>query len=145
MGSPVLSYTTYTTGLVPAMLYTSLLISYFYLKYIFNTLRSRKNESHFRTTFSYAFSCMQMYELRCVSKVRINNIMALVQIIAWRRSGDKPLSEPMMVSLLTHLCVTRPQWIDVKRSPLLRYHDEYNTFEEILNEPLNTFEHILNT
>ena len=25
-----------------------------------------------------------------------NNIPALVQIMAWRRSGDKPLSEPMM-------------------------------------------------
>ena len=41
----------------------------------------------------------------------INNIPALVQIMAWRRSGDKQLSEPMMVSLLTHICVTRPQWV----------------------------------
>ena len=31
--------------------------------------------------------------------------------MAWRRTGDKPLSEPMMVSLLTHICVTRPQWV----------------------------------
>ena len=31
--------------------------------------------------------------------------------MAWRRLGDKPLSEPMMVSLLTHICVTRPQWV----------------------------------
>ena len=31
--------------------------------------------------------------------------------MAWRRSGDKPLSEPMMDSLLTHICVTRPQWV----------------------------------
>ena len=38
-------------------------------------------------------------------------IPALVQIMAWRRPGDKPLSEPMMVSLLTHICVTRPQWV----------------------------------
>ena len=49
--------------------------------------------------------------LKFVPKVRINNIPALVQIMAWRRSGDKPLSEPMMVSLLTHICVTRPQWV----------------------------------
>ena len=41
----------------------------------------------------------------------INNIPALVQIMAWRRPDDKPLSEPMMVSLLTHICVTRPQWV----------------------------------
>ena len=32
--------------------------------------------------------------------------------MAWRRPGDKPLSEPMMVSLSTHICVTRPQWVN---------------------------------
>ena len=32
--------------------------------------------------------------------------------MAWRRSGEKPLSEPMMVSLLTHICVTRSQWVN---------------------------------
>ena len=31
--------------------------------------------------------------------------------MAWRRPGDKLLSEPMMVNLLTHICVTRPQWV----------------------------------
>ena len=34
--------------------------------------------------------------------------------MAWRRTGDKPLSEPMMVCLLTHICVTRPQWVIVE-------------------------------
>ena len=33
---------------------------------------------------------------KCVPKCPINNIPALVQIMAWRRTGDKPLSEPMM-------------------------------------------------
>ena len=46
--------------------------------------------------------------LKFVPRVRINNIPALDKIMAWRRPGDKPLSEPMMVSLLTHMCVTRP-------------------------------------
>ena len=41
--------------------------------------------------------------LKFVPKGLINNIPALVQIMAWRRPGDKPLSEPMMVSLLTHI------------------------------------------
>ena len=31
--------------------------------------------------------------------------------MAWRRPGDKPLSEPRMISLPTHICVTRPQWV----------------------------------
>ena len=49
--------------------------------------------------------------LKFVPKGQINNIPALVKIMAWRRPGDKPLSEPMMVSLPTHICVTRPQWV----------------------------------
>ena len=34
-----------------------------------------------------------------VPKWQINNVPSLVQIMAWRRSGDRPLSEPIMVSL----------------------------------------------
>ena len=40
--------------------------------------------------------------LKFVPKGPINNIPALVQIMAWRRPGNKPLSEPIMVSLLMH-------------------------------------------
>ena len=56
--------------------------------------------------------------LKLIPKGPINNIPALVQIMAWRRPGDKPLSEPMLVSLLTHICVTRPQWVKSLRSNL---------------------------
>ena len=41
----------------------------------------------------------------------INNIPTMVQIMAGRRPGDKPLSEPMVVSLPSHICVARPQWV----------------------------------
>ena len=34
--------------------------------------------------------------LKFAPKVRINDVPALVQIKAWRRIGDKPLSEPML-------------------------------------------------
>ena len=37
--------------------------------------------------------------------------------MAWRRPGDKPLSKPMMVSLLTHIWVARPQWVKQFRHP----------------------------
>ena len=47
--------------------------------------------------------------LKFVPKGPINNIPALVQIMAWRRPGDKPLSEPKMASLPTRICVARPQ------------------------------------
>ena len=47
--------------------------------------------------------------LKFVPKGLITHIPALVLIMAWRRPGDKPLSEPMLVRSLTHICVTRPQ------------------------------------
>ena len=53
--------------------------------------------------------------LKFVPKDPINNIPPLVQMVAWRRSGDKPLSESLMVSLLTHICVTRPLWVKQPR------------------------------
>ena len=59
-----------------------------------------------------------------VPKVRNNNIPSLVQIMAWRRPGDKPLSEPIMVSSLTHTCVTRPQWVNIPK--LQRQHCDGN-------------------
>ena len=54
--------------------------------------------------------------LTLVPKGPINNIPALVQILAWRRPGDKPLSEPMMARLPTHICVTWPPWINNVKS-----------------------------
>ena len=83
-----------------------------------NTLRPKQNGRHFTDdTFKCIFLNANMWisikiSLKFVPKDPINNIPALVQIMAWRRSGDKPLSEPMMFSLLTHICVTRPQWVN---------------------------------
>ena len=34
--------------------------------------------------------------MKVVSKGQIDNIRALVQIMAWRRTGDKPVPEPVM-------------------------------------------------
>ena len=39
-----------------------------------------------------------------VPKGSINNTPVLVQIMAWHCLGDKPFSEPMMVSSPTHMC-----------------------------------------
>ena len=41
--------------------------------------------------------------------------------MAWRRPGDKPLSGPMMINLLTHLCVTRPQWVNSPINGILHH------------------------
>ena len=44
-----------------------------------------------------------------VHEDQINNISTLGQIMALPRPGDKPLSEPVIFSLLTHICVIQPQ------------------------------------
>ena len=84
-------------------------------------LRPRQNGRHFPDdTFKYIFVNENVrisvkFSIKFVPQIPINNIPALVRIIAWRRPGDKPLSEPMMVRLPTHICVTRPQWVKVQR------------------------------
>ena len=76
-----------------------------------------KMDAIFQTTFSNALFNENLWysikiPLKFVLKGPINNIPTLVQIIAWRRRpGDKPLSGPILVNLLTHLCVSRPQWV----------------------------------
>ena len=85
--------------------------------YILNTLRPIQNGRHFPDDI---FQCIFLNEnvliaikisLKFVAKGPINHIPALVQIMAWRRPGDKPLSEPTMIGLPMHICVTRPQWV----------------------------------
>ena len=80
--------------------------------------KKAQNGRHFTDDI---FLCIFVNEKYCilikisltfVPRGPIDNIPALVQVMAWRRPGDKPLSEPMMGSLLTHICVTRPQWVN---------------------------------
>ena len=86
--------------------------------YLINTLRPRQNGRHFPDNifkFIFLFENFRIsnkISLKFVPKGPINNIPALVQIMAWRRPGDKPLFEPIMVRWPTHNCVTRPQWIN---------------------------------
>ena len=96
-----------------------------------NTLGPRQNGRHFPDgIFKWIFLNENAWivikiSLKFVPNGPINTIPVLVQIMAWRRSGDKPLSEPMMVSLQT---LTRPQW--VKMSPPNNYIIQrwYNVF-----------------
>ena len=90
----------------------------------FNTFRPRQNGRHFADdTFKRFFLNENVWilikiALKFVRKDQINNIPPLVKIMAWRRPGDKPLSELMMVRIPTHICVSRLQW--VKTNHLLR-------------------------
>ena len=89
------------------------------LQHLYNTLRPRQNgrlladdilEPIFLNENTWIFINIS---LNVALKGQINNIPTLVQIMAWRRTGDKPLSEPMLIMLLTHICVTRPQWVNL--------------------------------
>ena len=80
-----------------------------------SVLMPRRNRRHFADDI---FKCIFLNEnvwtslkisLKCFLKGPINNISSLVQIMAWRRPGDKPLSEQLIASLPTHICMTRPQ------------------------------------
>ena len=93
---------------------------------VLNTLRSRQNGRHLPDDiFKYIFLNENVWislkiSLKFVPRVPINNIPALVLITAWRRPGDKPLSEPMMVSILTHICVTRPHMSGISNICMLQ-------------------------
>ena len=97
--------------------------------WLFNTLRPRQNERYFADIFKCIFLNENVWipikmSLKFVPKGPINNIPALVQIMAWRRPGDKPLSELMIVRSKTHICVTRPQWAKSPEVMALNMHDK---------------------
>ena len=92
-----------------------------------------------QTTFSNAFFPYFFHEnvwisinisLKFVPEGTINNIPALVQILAWCLPGDKPVSKLMVVSLLTHICATRPQrcctYLIRYRTQVLGLHNDIN-------------------
>ena len=77
-----------------------------------------KMAANFLMTFSNAFFSNEniwipiKISLKFVPKGPINNISALVQIMAWCRPGDTHYRNQLWHSLLTHICVTRPQWVN---------------------------------
>ena len=83
-----------------------------------DTLRPRQNGCRFaHDTFKRIFLNENVrisikISLKFVPKDPINNNPTLVLIMAWRWPGDKSLSEPMMVSLLMHVCITCPHWVN---------------------------------
>ena len=96
---------------------------------VLNTLRRRQNSRYYADDI---FNCIILKEnvlislnisLKFVPKVRINNIPALIQIMAWRRPGGKPLSEPRAACLpdafMRHsVSMSFNQWIRVNYLPI---------------------------
>ena len=111
-------YPIHTTVLLSCVMFYVCVMGYWWM-YMINTFRPRQNGRHFADD---NFKCIFLNEniwipikisLKFVRKGPINNIRSLVQIVAWRRPGDKQLSESMMVSFLTHICASRPQWVNL--------------------------------
>ena len=105
-----------------------------HLRPLFNTLRPRQNGRYFPDDI---FKCIFLNEnvwipikipVKFVPKGPINNITALLQIMAWRRPGDKPLSETMIVTLLTNISINRPQWVKDRHAPQLEWNHYSFTF-----------------
>ena len=71
--------------------------------------------------------------LKFVPKGPINNVTAMAQMTAWCRLGDKPLSGPLMVRLLTRICVTRLRWVK-KHTKQSGWNFASNIFKHILWE-----------
>ena len=131
--------------------------------FVFNILRLRQNGWHFPDDiFKLIFLNENVWILikillKFVPKGPINNIPALLQIMAWRWPGDKPLSEPIMVSLLMHICITQSQRVN-SQAPGRLGSNFKNTFSgnmlqiKLMNTlceialswiPKNTFDHKL--
>ena len=78
-------------------------VSYIYRYiYIYDTLRPRQNGPHFPNG---KFKCIFLNEnawisirisLKFIPQFPTDNQAALILIMAWRLTGDKPLSEPMV-------------------------------------------------
>ena len=94
--------------------------SYTHCSISLNTLRPRQNGRHFpddifKVIFFYG-NCFILIKisLKFVPCALFDNIPALVQIMAWRRSGDKPLSEPMIAYVVKAYHYMIPLHIDAK-------------------------------
>ena len=128
-------------------------------QYQLNSLRPRLNRRPFADDI---FKCIFLNEnewisikisLKFVAKGPINKIPALVQIMTWRRPGDKPLSEPMLISLPTHICVTRPQWVNsmglvgniyIGKLCIIGEYNVFSPLHCVFRSPIIAFNHIYN-
>ena len=52
--------------------------------------------------------------LKCVARSLINNKPALVQVMAWRRTGTSHYLNQCWPSSLTHICGTRGRWVKLR-------------------------------
>ena len=99
-----------------------------------NTLRQKQN---CRKLSDDIFECIFLntkltyfywHFTKVCSQGPIYNIPTLVQTMAWRKPGDKPLSQPVTVTLLMHICVTPPKWMKDAEESCILFHKGWARF-----------------
>ena len=83
------------------------------LTVFFNTMRPRQRGQYFADIFTHFLKRNLIAAidilLRFVPDVLIDNTSSLVRTVAWRRTGDKPLSKPIMAQVANaYTCMRRP-------------------------------------
>ena len=86
-----------------------------------NPLRTRQNECHFANDVSKWIFLNENYEFRLNFQwslfLRAQSTILLHWFkcsLVWCRRDDKPLSGPLTIILVTHVCVTRSQWVEAR-------------------------------
>ena len=64
----------------------------------------------FSNSFSWDIQISKI-SLNFVPEVQIDNMLTLVRIMAWRRTGPSHYLNQWWHMLPTHICVNRPQWV----------------------------------
>ena len=101
----------------------------------FNTHCPKQIGQHFADE---KFKCIFLSEIVLIS-IKISqkfvtrdpkhNNWALVQFIVWHWPCNKPITEPMMVRLLTHICVIWPQWVKLSSASHVCMRDPNMAFK----------------
>ena len=103
-----------------------------------NTLRPRQNGRHFADDISKHISLNENFwiwnkiSLKYVPLGLIDNMAALVQVMAWRQPGDMPLSEAMFVYWCIH--------VSLRLSELNGNWRSSQKYVEIQSEELSNFQ-----
>ena len=100
----------------PTEAWRCILVYFSYLQ--INTLRLRQNHCHFADddTLKYIslnenFWILDKISLKHVPWCLIDDMAALIQIMAWLQTGNKPLSEAMLVHCTDAYMHHSPQWV----------------------------------
>ena len=111
----------YHTFFTPLYIYNRPIIHRKYLTHLPLDKMAAILQTMFSDAFSWMKNCISIkISLKVVIKGPIGNNPASVWIMAWRRLGDKPLSEPIPTRF-NDAYITRGRWVN-DTNPVCAYH-----------------------